>query len=135
MISNRMRIEATIEKSRKAIQKAHKSLSRTNSQRENDIQKLSQHFDDVNKVIITGGNTSDDAASGDELMFLSRRVSMPDGAFGGDQDRDFFLEQSRRRKFMAQFSDVKSPRRKQGSTSSDAYSEEDTLHPPSSPEF
>ncbi|KAI8889655.1 patatin-domain-containing protein [Backusella circina FSU 941] len=138
MISNRMRIEATIEKSRKAIQKEHKTLSRANSQRESDIQKLSQHFDDVNKVIITGGNTSDDAASGDELMFLSRRrVSMPDGAFGGDQDRDFFLEQSRRRKFMSQFSDKKSSRRndKQESSSSDGYSEEDTLHPPSSPEF
>ncbi|RCH81365.1 hypothetical protein CU098_000335 [Rhizopus stolonifer] len=101
MISNRMRIEFSIEKARRALRIAHKN-KRENSRSESELLKLSQHLENQD---LTHGNISD-AGSGDEMMFLSRRrVSMPGASLVPIEDKDMIDEHNRRRKFMAQFVD------------------------------
>ncbi|KAI9487025.1 MAG: acyl transferase/acyl hydrolase/lysophospholipase [Benjaminiella poitrasii] len=97
MISNRMRIESAIEKARKS--------SRNSSRKSQENNKFSEkHCHDPS--LVDGINKSDADNSGDELMFLSRRrVSLPDGTFHCLEDTEYFMEQNRRRKFMAQFVD------------------------------
>ncbi|CEP17561.1 hypothetical protein [Parasitella parasitica] len=144
MISNRMRIESSIEKVRKMVRmssnKNSRAASRSNSQHDTENEKLSQYFDSQENI--NNYSHHSDAGSGDELVFLSRRrVSMPDGSSQHLQDKDFFREQNRRRKFMAQFLD--SPK-EQGSNSTQSSAllfespsdESDSFSspPPSSPE-
>lgn len=114
MISNRMRIEASIERARKALREqkpVNSNRGYVNSRSEPELYKLSQHMephDSLDSSIIHNEHHSD-AGSGDELIFLTRRrVSMPDGSFSNMEDKDFFREQHRRRKFMAQFNDSSS---------------------------
>lgn len=140
MISNRMRIEASIEKMRGLLRansnnKNHRA-ARFNSHSDAETEKLSQSME-AHDAMHHANNS--DAGSGDELVFLSRRrVSMPDGSFQHLQDKDFFKEQNRRRKFMAQFLD--SPKEGNNSTQSsvlfDSHSDDSDSHspPPSSPE-
>lgn len=140
MISNRMRIEASIEKMRGLLRananNKNNRAGRFNSHSDVETEKLSQSIEAHDAM--NHANNSD-AGSGDELVFLSRRrVSMPDGSFQHLQDKDFFKEQNRRRKFMAQFLD--SPKEGNNSTQSsvlfDSHSDDSDAHspPPSSPE-
>ncbi|KAL7308885.1 hypothetical protein PS15m_011024 [Mucor circinelloides] len=139
MISNRMRIEASIEKVRRLLRansnNKNNRAGRFNSLSDAETEKLTQHME-AHDAIQYANNS--DAGSGDELAFLSRRrVSMPDGSFQHLQDKDFFKEQNRRRKFMAQFLD--SPKEGNNSTQSsvlfDSHSDSDSHSPPpSSPE-
>lgn len=138
MISNRMRIESSIEKVRRSLRQ-HKSPSRSRSSRsEPELFKLSQHLEsqDLVNTVIDNGHHSD-AGSGDELIFLARRrVSMPDGSFSNMEEKDFFREQNRRRKFMAQFNDsLLDSSTKTNKTSLMFDSDSDShITPPSSPE-
>lgn len=115
MISNRMRIEASIERARNSLRQQNKSSrngSRTNSSRSNpELFKLTQHLENQDISLLDNNNLNNgnhsDSGSGDELIFLTRRrVSMPDGSFANMEEKDFFREQHRRRKFMAQFNDT-----------------------------
>lgn len=101
MISNRMRIESSIEKVRRSLR--HQKANRGRISENETLSKHLENQDFVNSVLQSGGQHSD-AGSGDELTFLSRRrVSMPDGSYHQMDEKDFFKEQHRRRKFMAQF--------------------------------
>ncbi|KAI8346367.1 acyl transferase/acyl hydrolase/lysophospholipase [Choanephora cucurbitarum] len=104
MISNRMRIEFSIQKARKVLRMNRKNAKNKKSiHPESELLRLSQQLDSYEAG---HGNTSD-AGSGDELLFLSRRrVSMPDGDFRSMDERDVASEQSRRQKFVAQFIDT-----------------------------
>lgn len=137
MISNRMRIESSIEKVRRSLHQHKPTRSRISSRSGAELFKLTQHLESqdlVNSVITDHGHHSD-AGSGDELMFLSRRrVSMPDGSFNNIEDKDFFKEQHRRRKFMAQFNDsLDSATKSKPTALFDSDSDSQTT-PPSSPE-
>lgn len=139
MISNRMRIESSIDKVRRSLrQKSSNTRSRVNNRPDPELMKLTQHLesqDFVNSVIDHGHHS--DAGSGDELMFLTRRrVSMPDGSFNHLEDKDFFREQHRRRKFMAQFNDSLVNNTKTNKPSSLFVDSDSDSHitPPSSPE-
>ncbi|KAG2229866.1 acyl transferase/acyl hydrolase/lysophospholipase [Thamnidium elegans] len=139
MISNRMRIESSIEKVRRAL-RTQKSNRRMNSQTENQVNKLSQRLESqdlINNVLHTNGHHSD-AGSGDELAFLSRRrVSMPDGSFHHMDETDLFREQHRRRKFMAQFNGKNTNNSNTTSKSSFIFDSDSDSHitPPSSPDI
>ncbi|KAL0146125.1 acyl transferase/acyl hydrolase/lysophospholipase [Mucor lusitanicus] len=125
MISNRMRIEASIEKMRGLLRananNKNNRAGRFNSHSDVETEKLSQSIEAHDAM--NHANNSD-AGSGDELVFLSRRrVSMPDGSFQHLQDKDFFKEQNRRRNT-------------QSSVLFDSHSDDSDAHspPPSSPE-
>jgi hypothetical protein len=134
IISNRMRIEASIEKVRKALRDSAKaSRGRVDSYSESEHQKQAQYPETVDTTNAHAANNSD-AGSGDELIFLSRRRrSMPDGSFQTLQDKDFYKEQNKRRRFMAQFAGS-SKSNTQSSLLSDSDSDS---HPcsPGSPEI
>jgi hypothetical protein len=118
MISNRLRIESAIEKVRKSLRHRKNSRDLVNN-------KLAE---------AAAAQQHSDPGSGDELIFLTRRrVSLPNGPSVHDLDgRQFFKEQNRRLKFMAQFEDNASK-----NTNDSAYSDTDSsvTPPPSSPEF
>lgn len=138
MISNRMRIESSIEKARKALRIQRPSRGRINSRSETELCKLSHGA--VDAAANNLGSNSD-AGSGDELIFLTRRrVSMPDRSPSHMEDMDHIQEQHRRRKFMAQFNDstlgATSLNPSKASLLFDS-DDSDSHHtsPPSSPEF
>jgi hypothetical protein len=133
MISNRMRIEASIEKVRKALRES--SNKATARGRVDSYSEEAEHqtIDTTNSHAAAHNS---DAGSGDELIFLScRRRSMPDGSFQPLHDNDFYKEQNKRRRFMAQFARSSS---KDGDTQPSLFFDSDSdSHPfsPSSPEI
>lgn len=138
MISNRMRIESSIEKARKTLRSQRPFRGRMNSRSETEIYKLSQ------EAAAAAQGSNSDAGSGDELIFLTRRrVSMPDGGSPRqiEEDTEHLQEQHRRRKFMAQFNDSHlGPASQNSSKASILFDSDDseahtTATPPSSPEF
>lgn len=84
MIKNRLRIENAIKEGQRKLRSQRHNPSKT-----------------------VASNTSEDTSSGsnDEMRFLAgRRASMPDGS-GLLQEKQWKKEETRRRRFLAQFSD------------------------------
>lgn len=136
MISNRMRIEASIEKVRKALRGSTKAAHMSSDNCLEIEQLESLHPESMDTTNTHSSNTSD-AGSGDELIFLSRRrCSMPDGSFKPLKDKDFYKEQNRRRRFMAQFTGSSKDGKNNTQTSSLTLDSDSDAHPflPSSPE-
>ncbi|KAI8997698.1 acyl transferase/acyl hydrolase/lysophospholipase [Pilobolus umbonatus] len=103
MISNRLRIESAIEKAKKSLRQSSKQdYSVTNK----DFSRITSLPMEELAAEINAGNTSD-VGSGDEIKFLSRRrLSMPDAALSSHNvQKEFYKEQNRRRRFMAQFTE------------------------------
>ena len=84
MIKNRLRIENAIKEGQRTLRNRRHNTSKT-----------------------IGSNASDDTSGGsnDEMRFLAcRRASMPDGS-GLLQEKQWKKEETRRRRFLAQFTD------------------------------
>lgn len=135
MISNRMRIESAIEKVRKSLR------HRKNSSHRHDDSN-NQHNRLLLEEAAAQNAHNSDPGSGDELIFLTRRrVSLPNGSAslmqGKNSNDDFFKEQNRRLKFMAQFEDTSNtPKQNLDTSASDSDSSSSSITPPpSSPEL